>query len=147
MIFERHLVRFVLQWWFLRTMNFHIHTQQQLYLIELVGFLINRARFTRAIALDISKASDSVWQVNLLCKDKPQRISILIFGFALLILSSRQFRMVVDGKPLQKYPVTANATQSSILGPSSFLIYINDFRDYTICNIANYADNTILYSK
>ena len=55
--------------------------------------------------------------------------------------------MVVDGKPLQKYPVTANATQSSILGPSSFLIYINDFRDYTICNIANYADNTILYSK
>ena len=45
------------------------------------------------------------------------------------------------------YPVNAGVPQGSILGPTLFLLNINDLPDDVICNIAIYADNTTLYSK
>ena len=55
--------------------------------------------------------------------------------------------MVLDGKSSQEYPVNAGVPQRSILGPTLFLLYINDFPDDVICNIVIYADDTTLYSK
>ena len=37
--------------------------------------------------------------------------------------------------------------QRSILGPTLFLLYINDLHDDVICNIAIYANDITLYSK
>ena len=54
--------------------------------------------------------------------------------------------MVLDEKFSQEYPVNAGVPQGSILGPTLFLLYINDLDD-VVCNIAIYADGATLSSK
>ena len=55
--------------------------------------------------------------------------------------------MVLDGKTSREYPVNSGVSQGSILGPTFFLLYINDLADDVICDIVIYADDTTLYSK
>ena len=55
--------------------------------------------------------------------------------------------MVLDGKYSQEYPANAGVPQRFILGPTLFLLYINDLPDDVICNITIYADDSTLYSK
>ena len=107
----------------------------------------NRSRATRPVALDISKAFDRVWHAGLLHKLKLYGISGQIFGLISSFLSNRRLWMVLDGKSLQEYLVNAEVPQWSILGPTLFILYINDLPDDVICNIAIYADDTTLYSK
>ena len=107
----------------------------------------NRSGATRAVALDISKAFDRVWHAGLLHKLKSYGISSQIFGLISSFLSNRQLRVVLDGKSSQEYPANAGVPHGSILGPTLFLLYINDPPDDVICNIAIYADDTALYSN
>ena len=107
----------------------------------------NRSGTIRAVALDISKAFDSVCHAGLLHKLKSYGISGQIFGLISSFLRNRWLRVVLDGKSSQEYPVNAGVPQGSILGPTLFLLYINDLPDDVICNIAIYADDTTLYSK
>ena len=55
--------------------------------------------------------------------------------------------MVLGGNCPQEYPVNAGVPQGSIIGPTLFLLCINDLPDDVICNIAINADDTTLYSK
>ena len=79
--------------------------------------------------------------------NKSYGISGQIFGLISSFLSNRRLRVVLDGKSSQEYPVNAGVPQGAILGPTLFLLYINDLPDDVICDIAIYADDTTLYSK
>ena len=106
----------------------------------------NRSGATGAVALDISKAFDRVWDTGLLHKPKSYGISGQIFSLISSFLSNR-LRVVLDGMSSQEYPVNAGVPQGSILGPTLFLLYINDLPDDVICDIAIYADDTTIYSR
>ena len=99
------------------------------------------------MALDISKTFDRVWHAGLLHNFTSYGISGQIFDLISSFLSNRRLRVVLDGKSSQEYPVNAGVPQGSILGPTLFLLYINDLPDDVTCDIAIYADDTTLYSK
>ena len=99
------------------------------------------------MALDVSKAFDRVWHAGPLHKLKSYRISGQVFGLISSFLSNRRLRVVLNGKSSREYSVNAGVPQGSILGPTIFLLYINDCSDDFIYDIAIYADDTTLYSK
>ena len=99
------------------------------------------------MALNIFMAFDRIWHAGLLHKLMSYGISGQIFGLISYFLSNRRLGVVLDGKSSQEYPVNAGVPQGSILGPTLFLLYINDLPDDVICNIAIYTDDTTLYSK
>ena len=115
--------------------------------LDRIARAFNRSGATRAVALDISKAFDRVWYGVLLHKLKLYGISGQIFGLISSFIINRLLRVVLDGKSSQEYPVNAGVPEGSILGPTLFLLYINDLPDDVIGDIAIYADDTTLYSK
>ena len=89
----------------------------------------NSSGATQAVAIDISKAFDRVWD-GLLHKLESYGISGHIFGLISSFLSNRQLRVVPDEKSSQEYPVNAGVPQGSILGPIFFLLYIIKYLHY-----------------
>ena len=109
--------------------------------------VFNRSGASQAVSLDISKAFDRVWHAGLLYKLNSYGISGQIFGLISSFLSNRRLRVVLYGKSSKEYLVNAGVPQGSILGPTLFLLWINDLPDDVICDIAIYADDITLYFK
>ena len=107
----------------------------------------NRCGTTRAVALDISKPFDRVSHAGLFHKLKSYGISGQTFGLVSSFLHNRRLQVVLDGKSSQEHLVNVGVPQGFTLGPTLFLLYINDIPDNVICDIAIYADDTTLYSK
>ena len=78
----------------------------------------NRSGANQAVALDITKTFDRVWQAVFLHKLKFYGISGQLFGLISSFLSNRWLLVVLDGKSSQEYPVNAGVPQGSILGPT-----------------------------
>ena len=70
-----------------------------------------------------------------------------MFGLISSFLGNRRLRVVLDGRSSQEYPVNAGVHEDAILGPTLFLLHINDLPDDVICDIAICADDTTLYYK
>ena len=107
----------------------------------------NRFGANRAVALEIFKAFHRVWHADLLHKLTSYGISDQIFGFISSFLCNRRLCVILHGKSSHEYLVNAGVPQGSILGPTLFLLYINDLPDDVIFNIVIYADDLTLYSK
>ena len=94
----------------------------------------------------MSKGLNRVWYAGLLQKLRSYGISAQILVLISSFLSNGQLRVVLDGKSSKEYPVDAGVPKGSILGPTLFLLYINDLAD-VIFNIAIYANDTNVYSE
>ena len=111
-----------------------------------VARAFNRSGAIQAVGLDISIAFHRVWHAALLHRLMSYGISDQIFGLISSCLSSTWLGVVLDGNSSQEYPVNARVPQGSILGPTPFLLYMNDLPD-DICDTAIYTDDTTLNSK
>ena len=60
-------------------------------------------------------------------------------------LSGRRLKVVLDGKSSPEFAINAGVPQGSILGPTFFLLFINDLPDIVLSKITIYADDNTLY--
>ena len=110
----------------------------------------NRSGATRAVALDIYPRLLTWFDMLVFFTNLSLLLNLIsgqIFGLISSFRSSRRLGVVLDRTSSQEYPVNAGVPQGSILGPTLFLLYINDLPDDVICNTAIYADDATLYSK
>ena len=60
-------------------------------------------------------------------------------------LSNRKLRVVLEGQSSPTRSINSGVPQGSVLGPSLFLVYINDLPDNILSQFAMYADDSTLY--
>jgi hypothetical protein len=101
----------------------------------------------RAISLDISKAFDKVWHDGLLAKLQSHGIGGPLFNWLKDYLSNRSQAVRVDGIISESKSINAGVPQGSVLGPTLFLIFINDLLDITSNPIHSFADDSTLHVR
>ena len=103
---------------------------------------------TRTVALDISKAFDKVWHKGLLHKLQSYGITGKILSLMKSFLSNRKMKVVLDGQSSEFFSLNAGVPQGSVLGPTLFLIYINDLPDNILSSFIDiFADDSTIYSS
>lgn len=107
----------------------------------------NKNRDTLMVLLDIEKAFDTVWHDGLLVKLAEMGTPSYLVNLAANYLSEREFTVKINSSESQSRAVPAGVPQGSILGPIFFLIYINDMPGYTGTNLAQFADDTAVYTS
>ena len=98
-----------------------------------------------AIRLDFSKAFDKVAHSRLLYKLKYYGIRGNLLTWLSSFLHGRSQQVVVDGAKSPVCKVTSGVPQDSVLGPTLFLIYINDIVLNVKSEIRLFADDILLY--
>ena len=101
----------------------------------------------RTISLDISKAFDKVWHDGLLAKLQSYGISGPLFDWLKDYLSNRSQAVRIDGFRSGSQSINAGVPQGSVLGPTLFLIFINDLLDLTSNPVHSFADDSTLHSQ
>lgn len=130
---------------------------------------INAPRGTSGKGLLYGTNHDTVWYV-----DKGDTIDVKLLGFVnafnkvphkLLLqklsnipnvstqivklihyfLMDRKQKVRIKGQFPYGLPVTSGVLQGLVLGPTPFLVYINDLSDHVDCSISLFADDTFIY--
>jgi len=100
----------------------------------------------RAVSLDISKAFDKVWHDGLISKLQSYGISGLLLSWLKDYLSNRSQAVCVDGVQSRSQAINAGVPQGSVLGPTLFLIFINDLLECTTNPIHSFVDDSTLHA-
>jgi len=99
-----------------------------------------------AVSLDISRAFDSVWHSGLLSKLMTAGIGGYLYRWIRDFLYDRHIRVVVNGSTSSAASINAGVPQGSILGPTLFLIFINDLNNVVSNKVCMFADDTTIFS-
>lgn len=116
-------------------------------LTELIVNGFETKRFTSAVSLDVSAAFDTVWHDGLLFKLRQAGVPVYLFNVLRSYLSSRTFRLRVNGSHSSDRPAGAGVPQGSVLGPCLFIIYCFDMPNPENALLATYADDTLLLAQ
>ena len=116
--------------------------------LDQIGSLLDKGSQIDMVYMDMSKAFDKVSHTRLLYK-----LRMFGFGGSLLewfrsYLADRHQRVTVLGAASDPLLVSSGVPQGSILGPSLFLLYVNDLPDaIKTSNIAMFADDTKIFKE
>ena len=104
---------------------------------------------TDLILLDFSKAFDKVPHKRLIKKLQNYGIRGNINRWITDFLRDRTQQVVLEGEKSDVAPVMSGVPQGSVLGPTLFLIYINDLPSYLSqgSQVRLFADDCVLYRK
>lgn len=97
--------------------------------------------------LDFSKAFDKVPHQRLLLKLRAHGVGAIVTDWIGAWLKDRKQRVVVNGKESNWSPVCSGVPQGSVLGPTLFIIYINDIDDGITSEVLKFADDTKVFRK
>ena len=100
-----------------------------------------------AVYLDFKKAFDKVPHKRLVMKLKMYGIDDKIVNWVADFLRDRTQRVMVNGEASSWKKVTSGIPQGSVLGPSLFVIYINDLPESIQSKYRIFADDTKVYSE
>jgi len=110
--------------------------------------VLNNGGCVRLLAVDIAGAFDRVSHRGLLHKLEAYGVHGPLLNWLRSYLTGRTIRAVVNGHGSQTLPITAGVPQGSVLGPTLFLLYVNDLEDHLPdgVELAVYADDTTMYT-
>ena len=97
--------------------------------LEEVTIIIDKGHSLDLLFLDFAKAFDKVPHQRLLDKIKAHGVQDKVLGWIQAWLSSRKQRVVLNGAVSQWEDVCSGVPQGSVLGPTLFIVFINDIDD------------------
>jgi len=97
------------------------------------------------IFLDFQKAFDSVPHERLLSKLTAYGITGKIANWIRNFLTNRRQRVIVENGKSEWADVISSIPQGSVLGPTLFVIFINDLPDVVTSTVQIFADDTKIY--
>jgi len=107
----------------------------------------NNSKITDVVFLDPSKAFDSVPHERLLLKLNKYGIDGPLLLWLRHFLTYRQQRVGIRGIYSNWSAVTSGVPQGTILGPTLFLIYVNDIPNIVNSSFKLFADDTKIYRE
>ena len=110
-----------------------------------ISSALDRNITTQAIFFDISKAFDKVWHRGLITKLEAIGIRGPLLSWFKDYLADRKQAVVINGEKSSYQTIRAGVPQGSVLGPTLFLIFINDIVQSLKSTVKLFADDTNLY--
>lgn len=109
---------------------------------------LNSKKKTAAIFIDLAKGFDKVWHNGLIYKMKSTfKISTNMTRLIQSYLTERKFYVSVDNVKSMENTISAGVPQGSVLGPTLFNIYTSDLPVLTNSQVAQFADDTAIYTS
>lgn len=109
--------------------------------------ILDRGSNMDAVYLDFSKAFDSVPHHRLCLKLQHYGIQGKVLGWLDNFLRNRRQKVVVNGQESQWENVISGVPQGSVIGPTLFILFINDMPEVVNCFIQLFADDAKVFSE
>ena len=88
-----------------------------------------------------------MWHAGLLHKLKSYDVNGQIYDLIKTFLLDLCINVVLDGQSSSQHSINAGVPQGSVLGPTLFLVFINDLPDHVLSKLGICSDDSAVYSS